>query len=135
MLSADFSVLGATGTCRGTDTPYQMRAVAPSSAQPERMPMNWAMGFTMGLMLGMTIFNGIHVAQRRSQQQTLERLLQSGAYRVLKADGRAVSASELLVALGAVPARRFTGRQLAVMIAVGVVAGFGAAFALLNFAR
>jgi hypothetical protein len=94
--------------------------------------MNWAMGFTTGLMLGMTISVGIHAAQRRNQEQALQRLLLSGTYRVLKADGCSASASELLVALGAMPARKVSGRRLAVMIAVGVVAGVGSAFAILR---
>jgi hypothetical protein len=86
--------------------------------------MNWMTGFTMGLMLGMTILMSAFAAQRRGQQQRLEALLQNGAYRLLKTDGSPVPIPELLAALN-VPVR--TKRQQ-FSIVVALLVGFFAAF-------
>lgn len=91
--------------------------------------MNWMTGFTTGLMVGMSVM-GFAAAQGRRQQQQLERLLQRGQYRILKADGSPTSAGELFAALGAAPARLSGKGALVIMGVMALAAALGAFLAL-----
>jgi hypothetical protein len=92
--------------------------------------MNWLNGFTIGLCLGTTLFTSVSALRRRQQQRALESLLQTGAYRLLKADGSNAAPGELLVALGLAGGQTVTKNKLVTMLAVGIAAGVLAMFML-----
>ena len=90
----------------------------------------WLNGFTIGLTLGTSVFSGVSALLRRRQLQALKSLLQSGGYRVLKADGSTATASELLSAIGghSEPLRSKGNGKMAALVAVMFVVGLISAF-------
>jgi hypothetical protein len=83
--------------------------------------MDSLFGFVIGMTLSLSCMLSLITVQRRRQLEALEGLIARGRYRIVKDDGSAAAATELLEAISNSPSRRYgdpNQRLIAVLLAV-----------------